>query len=292
MRPASFVFIRAADRSEVLDALARYGDAAILLAGGQSLVPMMNMRIARPGVVVDLNHCADLAGLREESGAVVAGAMLRQAHAEREPLLRARCPLMLAALPWVGYPSNRTRGTLGGSFAQADPTAELPGVAVALDAVFVIDGPAGTREVAARQFFIAPLTTAIAPGELLREILFPVAPPGARVAFCESGNRHHDLAIAGIAAQIVVDAHGRCSDARLAAIGAGERPQRLDAAEAEINGSILDPATLTHAAQAAIAEVEARGDTVASSDYRRKLVAALTARALGAIADKVSGSHD
>ena len=149
MRPARFSYVRAASRTEALEALARYGDAAVLLAGGQSLVPMMNMRIARPGVVVDINRCADLAGLREEAGDVVAGAMLRQARAEREPLLRSRCPLLIAALPWVGHISNRTRGTLGGSFAQADPAAELPGVAVALDAVFVIDGPDGTREAAA-----------------------------------------------------------------------------------------------------------------------------------------------
>jgi carbon-monoxide dehydrogenase medium subunit len=184
----------------------------------------------------------------------------------------------------VGHPPTRTRGTLGGSFAQADPVAELPGVAVALDAVFVIEGPAGTREVPASEFFIAPLTTAIARGELLREVRFPFAPNGARAAFVESGNRRHDLAIAGIAAQVVVGPDGMCSEARLAAIGVGERPVRLSAAEAALKGRRLDDATVSRAADAAVSGIDAYSNTVASAGYRRKLVAALTGRALRAVA--------
>jgi carbon-monoxide dehydrogenase medium subunit len=280
LRPARFAYDRPASGAEALAALARHGEGAVLLAGGQSLVPMMNLRIARPAVVVDLNRCRDLAYLREEEGALVAGAMLRQGVAERDPLVRQRCPLLAAALPYVGHPPTRTRGTLGGSFAQADPVAELPGVAVALDAVFVIESTQGTRRVPASEFFIAPLTTAIARGELLREIRFPIAPAGTRVAFIESGNRKHDLAIAGIAAQVVIGKDGHCRDARLAAIGAADRPVRLRAAESELNGQPLSAANAARAAEAAMAEIKAQGNTVASADYRRKLVGALTARAV------------
>ncbi len=284
MRPARFGYVAPRSGAEALRALARYGEDAVLLAGGQSLVPMMNLRIARPAVIVDLNLCHDLAYLREEGGFLVAGAMQRQGLAERAAILRRRCPLLAEALPYVGHPPTRTRGTLGGSFAQADPVAELPGVAVALDATFVIEGPAGPRRVPASEFFIAPLTTAIARGELLREIRFPIAPPWARAVFVESGNRRHDLAIAGIAGQVVVAADGRCSETRLAAIGVGERPVRLSAAEAAVNGHKLEDATFARAAEAAVSEIDAYSNTVASAGYRRKLVAALTVRALRAIA--------
>jgi carbon-monoxide dehydrogenase medium subunit len=280
LRPARFAYERPASGAEALAALARHGEGAVLLAGGQSLVPMMNLRIARPAVVVDLNRCRDLAYAREEEGALVAGAMLRQGAAERDPLVRKLCPLLAAALPYVGHPPTRTRGTLGGSFAQADPVAELPGVAVALDADFFIESTQGTRRVPASEFFIAPLTTAIARGELLREIRFPIAPAGARAAFIESGNRKHDLAIAGIAAQVVIGKDGNCSDARLAAIGAADRPVRLRAAESLLNGQPLSAANVARAADAAMGEIETQGNTVASADYRRKLVGALTARAL------------
>lgn len=280
MRPARFAYIAPTCAAEALEALARHGDDARLLAGGQSFVPMMNLRIARPALIVDLNRCSDLFYLREDDGAVVVGAMQRQGAVEHDAIVRMRCPLLARALPYVGYPAHRTRGTVGGSFAQADPAAELPGVAVALDARFAIDGPTGIREVAAADFFLGPLMTAIAPGEMLREIRFPIAPASALASFVESGVRRHDVAIAGIAAQVVVASGGRCTDARIAAIGVGERPLRLTAAESAINGHAIDARTIEQAVAAALAVVSPLDDSLASADYRRKLVAVLIRRAL------------
>ncbi len=291
MRPTRFTYLSPTSAAEALEQLARHGPAASLLAGGQSLVPLMNLRIARPGVIVDLNRCSDLFYLREQPDAVHIGAMQRQGAVEHDPVVRARCPLLAQALPYVGYPVHRMRGTLGGSFAQADPAAELPGVAVALDARFVIDGPNGARQVAAADFFVSQLTTAIGPGEMLREIRFPIAPAAARASFVESGVRRHDVAIAGIAAQVLLLPDRRCADARIAAIGVGDRPLRLTEAERELNGREIDTAAINRSADAALAAISPRSDTLASAEYRRKLVAALLRRALRNIAASDTETH-
>lgn len=292
MKPAPFAYLLPGCAEEALEMLARHGEDARVLAGGQSLVPLMNLRLARPKVIVDLNNCSDLFGHRRENGFIAIGAMTRQATVERDDGMQRDIPLLAAALPYVGFPANRTRGTMGGSFAHADPAAELPGVAIALDASFVIDGSSGPRTVSAKDFFRGQLATAIGAGELLREIRIPVAPPATRSCFIEAGNRSHDLAIAGLAAQAIVDEDGRYRDLRLAAFGVGDRPVRLAGAEAVAMGRTLDRALIARCAAAAAAAIDPPTDAVASAGYRRTLIEALTAQALTAIAEGAGRRHD
>lgn len=280
MRPAKFAYLAPVSAVEALDALERYADEARLLAGGQSLVPMMNLRVARPAFIIDLNRCADLFYLREQDGSLVIGAMVRQGAAERDRSVVKRCPLLYKALGYVGSPSSRARGTIGGSFAQADPSAELPAVALALDAVFIARSQAATRAIPASDFFVGPLSTALQPNEMLVEIRMPAALPATRSAFVESGNRSHDLAIAGVAAQAQADTDGRYRQVRLAALGAGHRPMRLRGAESLLEGANLDDCNVSEVVEAAMSEIDPQDDAIASAAYRRKLLCALVARAL------------
>ena len=210
VKPAAFDFHAPESGEEVLSLLATYGDDARLLAGGQSLVPLMNMRILRPGVLISLNRCRDLAYLRDEDGEVVCGAMIRQAEAEETDLIQSQVPLLAAALPYVGVRASRNRGTVCGSLAHADPLAELPSVAAALEATFVITGTNGRREVTAETFFVSELATCIDTGEMLTEVRFPKTVPNGRGVFLEVGNRAHGFAVVGIAAYFEIAPDNRC----------------------------------------------------------------------------------
>lgn len=280
MKPAKFEYFAPERYEEVLALLARYGEDARPLAGGQSLVPLMNMRIARPAALIDLGRCDELDYLRMEGDILVSGAMTRQAVAETSPLVREQCPLLEQALKFLGHHTNRNRGTLGGSLAHADPAAELPGVALALGAELVVDGPHGRRTLAPEDFFVADLTTALEPGELLREIRIAKPDAGSRVAFVESGNRQADFAIAGVAGSFVMGQDGACQSASLAAIGVGPGPVRLAASEAALKGSKLTDAVIGEAAEASNQDIDPANDLHASAHYRRRLTAALVARAV------------
>lgn len=280
MKPAAFAYHAPRDVAEALALLARYGDDARPLAGGQSLVPLVNMRVVQPKALIDLKRCADLPGLVREGDRVVIGAMVRQAEAEQSPLVAQHCPLLAAALPLVGGQSHRNCGTVCGSLAHADPLAELPAVAVALDAEFEIHDRRRGRRVAARDFFVSDLTTAIEAGELLVAVRFPVAAPGTTARFLEVGNRGHGFALAGIAAQVTRDAAGRCTEVRLGAMGVGATPIRLDQAEALLTGQVPDAGLIQAAADAAGAAAAPRDDLHASAAYRRQALATLVGRAL------------
>jgi CO/xanthine dehydrogenase FAD-binding subunit len=202
VKPVDFDLHRPGTVEEALELLAAFGEDGKVLAGGQSLVPLMNFRLARPEHVIDIGRLSALTELRASPGEVVAGSMVRQSRAERSPGIAARCPLVTAALPNIAHPPIRARGTIGGNMAHADPAAELPSVAVALGATFVAVSTRGRREIPAAQFFDTYLTTALEPDELLTEIRFPVAEPHTGAVFLEVARRRGDFALVGVAAQV------------------------------------------------------------------------------------------
>jgi carbon-monoxide dehydrogenase medium subunit len=260
--------------------LAEHGENARVLAGGQSLVPLMNLRMGRPDYLVDLNSCADLAYIEERADCIAYGAMTRQIDAQRSPITQAHCPLVAQALALAGPLAVRNRATVGGTLAHADRSAELPGVAAALDAVLVVEGPAGRREVPAERFFIADLTTDVQPGEMLREARFPKLPPGTFTTFVEAGLRARDMALAGVAAALTFRRDGTCASARLAVIGVEAIPVRLRAVETKLASRRLDAALIEQTAREAESLVAPLTDVHATERYRRHIVGALIAQAL------------
>ncbi len=284
MKPAPFDCLVPETLDEALGALAEHGDEARVIAGGQSLVPMMNLRLARSSLLVDLNRVPDLDTVRRENGALSLGAMLRQADLLRSPEVEAAAPLLAQAARHVGYPTTRNRGTLGGSAAHADPAAELPAALLALDAEFIARSRDGERTIGASEFFVDYFQTALASGEALVEVLVPVAPADARSTFVEAARRKHDFPLCGVAAVVRREPGGPCLEARVALCGAGARPVRAHAVEAALRGAPLDPAGLRGAANEVASEVEPLDDVHGSAEYRRELAVALTRRALAAAA--------
>lgn len=280
MKPAPFDYLAPRSAEEAIGYLAQYGGDARLLAGGQSLIALLNLRLARPAALIDLGCCAELDYLRREGQWLIMGPMTRQSTAEHSPLVRAHCPLMARTMPFVGHPVIRNRGTIGGTLAHADRVAELPGVALALDATFTAQGPKGRRSIAAKDFFVDDLTTALAADEMLREVRFPVAAPACRSAFVEASNRHHDLAIVGIALQLDQVAEGRCAGARIAAVGLGPAPLRLRAAESRLIESPLDESAIADAAALSLEGIEPEDDLHAAAEYRRAVTPRLVEQAL------------
>lgn len=280
MKPAPFEYVRPRSLAEALEVLHERGDEAKVLAGGQSLVPMMNFRLARPGVLVDLNGLADLAYIRADDGGVALGAMTRQRTIETSSLVRERAPLVHAATPWIGHVPIRTRGTVGGSLVHADPAAEYPVAMVALDAELTLARKGGTRRLRAGDFFQTYLTTDIAPTEILTEIRVPGLPASARVAFLEIARRHGDFAIVAAAAALVLDGAGTVREARIALGGVGPTPLRARRAEAMLAGQRPTKALLAEAAAAVMAETDPPADIHASAEYRREMSAVFTRRAL------------
>ena len=280
MKPAKFKYLAPTTIDEALAALAEYGDDARPLAGGQSLVPLMNMRIARPTVLVDFNRVAGLHGISAKNETLVMGPMVRQAVAERDPLVTEHCPLLKQTLRYVGPPATKNRGTVGGSLAHADPLAELPGAALVLGAEYVLESARGRRILTPEEFYIAELTTALEAGEMLREIRFPKFASGTRTAFVESSNRAEGLAIAGVACSLQLDSVGNCSSIGLAAIGVGPGPTRLTSAELALSGEQTVAKTIKAAAEAAAKDIEPRDDIHATAHYRRRLTVALVGRAV------------
>ncbi|MCW5745859.1 MAG: FAD binding domain-containing protein [Alphaproteobacteria bacterium] len=280
MKPAPFRFTAPGARAELLQTLAEHGDAARVLAGGQSLVPLMNMRMVQPALLVSINLCRELDYIRVEDGALVIGALTRQSTAEQSPLVHRHCPLLAAALPWVGGMANRNRGTVCGSLAHADPLAELPAVALALEAQMVVSRAGATRHVSARDFFVDALTSCLQPGEMLEAVRFPAARPGDRVAFLEIANRSHAFAVAGAALRVTLDADGRCSALGIAVIGGGSTARRLAGAERALQGRALDRAAIDDAVATVGAEVDPIADIHADAGYRRHALGVLVGRAL------------
>ena len=291
MKSAPFEYVRAASVGEACELLARHGDAAKLIAGGQSLVPMMAMRLVRPAWLIDINEIAALRFVSLEKDAARTGACVRQCVVERDQALAARVPLLSQALAWVGHVQTRNRGTIGGSLAHADPSAELPLVAQVLGARMVLRSGSGTRSLEAEKFFVGPMATSARADECLEEIHWPIWPE-KRVgsAFTEISVRHGDFAMVAAAAQFELDADGRCIRAAFGLGGVGGTPLAFPKIAARLVGTKLDEAAVRDAAEAATAACEPGSDLHASAQYRRHLAGVLAARALRAAHEKASAA--
>jgi carbon-monoxide dehydrogenase medium subunit len=280
VKPVDFDYVAPVALGDAVGLLAAGGDEARALAGGQSLVPLLNLRVVRPRLVVDLNRVTGLDGIRAEGSDLVIGAMTRQADAERSPLVRERAPLLAEALALVGHPPIRFRGTLGGTIAHADPVAEVPAVALALDATVAVTGPRGARTVEIDDFLRGPLTTDLAYGEVLTGLRLPPWSRAHGWAFVEFARRHGDFALAAVAVVLAV-ADGRvAAPTRVVVIGDASRCRRAHATERRLLGERPEPRTLAAAAAVADEGLDPPTDLHGSATYRAHLVRTLTARAL------------
>lgn len=282
MKPAPFEYLAPDSLDAALEALAQHGWDAKLLAGGQSLVPVMNFRLAQPSILIDLNRVKELDHLRpDEGGGLRIGAMTRQRTLERDPRIAERAPLLHEAVPFIAHPQIRNRGTLGGSLAHADARAELPAVAVALRARMRLQRSGGERWVEARDFFAGLLTTLLEPDEILTEVALPPPPPRSGWAFQEVARRHGDYAQVGLAAGVSLDEAGRCREARLVFLSVGDRPFEAREAARLLEGAEPSAEAIAAAAdKASRDEMDPTGDIHASSDFKRHLARVLTGRVL------------
>lgn len=279
MKPPLFDYHDPSAIEGALDLLSEHGEDAKVLAGGQSLVPLLNFRLASPDHLIDLGRIPTLAYVRRRDGVLRIGAMTRQATLEHSPLVAEHWPLLTGALGFVAHAQIRNRGTVGGSVAHADPAAELPVAFTVLEAVFHLRSRNGTRSVDERDFFLTHLTTAMEPEELLVEIEVPSVPPGTGWAFAEYARRHGDFALGGAAALITLEA-GVCRRARLGLLAAADTPLRVEAAERVLEGSQLSEESIAEAARAAVAEINPTGDIHGSTEYRKKLIEGMVRRAI------------
>ena len=281
MKPPAFDYIAADSIAMAVKALAQAGDDAKIIAGGQSLVPMLNFRMLRPSILVDINRIAGLDAIEETSEAIRIGALTRHYQLETSPLIARHLPVLSCAMTHVAHLAIRNRGTIGGSLAHADPAAELPMMALLLDAGLHIASVSGERTVAARDFFLGALTVDLAPGEIITGIVLPKLPPHTGWGFEEVARRHGDFALAAVAATLTVSG-GAIEQARIALTGIGPTALRVTEAEGLLVGHALEP-DLTHRVIDAVrVAIEPETDLHASSDYRRHLAGVLTGRALGA----------
>jgi len=271
---------------DVLALLSQHGDEAKVLAGGQSLIPLLAMRLARPTQVIDVNGIPSLGEIEDRGDHVAFGATVRERVAERSLLVRDKVPLMSEALPLIGHVAIRNRGTIGGSMAHADASAELPAVALATGAEMVVRSTRGDRVLAAEDFFQGHFTTAMVDDECLVEIRVPAGPVGAGWAFQEVARRHGDFALVGVAAMIALDGSGVIADSRISMMGVADRPVRAKEAEVSLLGAHPSPENFAAAAQQATADLQPGSDLHGSAAFRRHLVGVTVRRALTTAAER------
>ena len=271
MKPPPFDYLAPASLEEAVAALAEHGDEAKVIAGGQSLVPLLAFRLARPSLLVDINRVPGLDGVELENGTLTVGALARERDVELTPGLRERCPMVVEAIEQIGHVAIRNRGTVGGSLAHADPAAEWTALALALDGEVELIGPGGVRTMPASDFLVSYFTTALAADEILTRVRLRI--PGGRSGSCflELARRHGDFAIVGVGALVTLDADGSIADARLGLIGVGQTAVRATAAEA------------------AASDLHPNGDIHASADYRRHVADVLVRRALDTALERAIG---
>jgi carbon-monoxide dehydrogenase medium subunit len=280
MKPPRFEYAAPTSVAEAIALLAGRDGAAKPISGGQSLMPLLAFRLAAPELLVDLRRIPDLDRIDIGANGISIGARVRWVDIETNDKLRAAHPLLAEAVSHVAHYQIRNRGTVGGSIAHADPAAEMPGIAVACDAVIEAVGPAGKRTIEAGKFFLGPLQTTLGPDELITAIRLPAWPAGRRWGFLEFARRRGDFALAGVAAFYDPDKSGNATNVHIGVIGMGDKPARLSRAEAALEGKPVDEASIKAAAQAASAEVQPSGDIHAGPEYRRALVGTLLERAL------------
>jgi len=291
MKPSRFTYHAPRDLGEALQLLADHGDEAKVLAGGQSLLPLLNFRMASPEHLVDINFLPDLTASRRQAGGWAIPALARQREVETSAELAADVPLLKQALVQVAHPQIRNRGTVCGSLAHGDAAAELPAATLALGATMRIAGRRGERKVPVEDFFQFHLTTAIEPDELLLEVHVDTLPAGTHTSFQEFATRRGDFGIAGVAAVVTLADSGAVTSCRLAVSGVAPTPVRLSVTEQLIVGNTLEPALIDAAGSSTRDEVSPTGDVHADAAYRRQLAGALTKRALREVTTKASLTH-
>ena len=290
MKPARFEYFAPASVSETLDHLAQYGPDAKVLAGGQSLMPLMNMRLTRPAVIIDINKVPGLDGVKIEAGdGLTCGALVRHRSLERASAVADTTPVLAYAAKHIGHSQIRNRGTVGGSLVHADPAAELPAVALALDVQLVLRSAAGDRLVEAADFFVTNLTTATEPHELLTEMRIPGLEGDWGWGFHEVCRRDGDFALAGAVALVRTDSLGICQEARLTLFGVGGTPTRITAAEEALIGAVLDERALDDASRLAGESLDPDSDIHASGEYRKEVGAVVARRSLKDAGARLAG---
>jgi CO/xanthine dehydrogenase FAD-binding subunit len=279
MKPPLFEYHDPGGVDEALELLERHGEDGKVLAGGQSLVPLLNFRLAHPDHLIDLRHLDSLSYVRRSDGVLRIGAMTRQSTLESSPVVASRWPMLTGALGFVAHQQIRNRGTVGGSVAHADPAAELPVAFTALDATFGVRSRRGSRRIGWREFFLTHLTTALEPDELLVEIEVPPLPEGTVWGFTEYSRRHGDFALGGAAVVLRLE-DGVCREARIALLAAADTPLRPEAAERALEGAPITEESTAEAARLAVADIEPTGDIHGSSEYRKQLIEGMVRRAV------------
>lgn len=279
MKAPSFNYARPDTVAEAIRLLSRSPDDTRILAGGQSLVPMLNLRVVSPSVLIDINQIPALNAIKVEAEKVHVGALTRHAQLEISTEISTYLPLLTLAAPHIAHPAIRTRGTFGGSCAFADPSAEIPACSLALDATFVVAGPNGERRVLAQDFFVGALTTALEPGELLLRVEFPKPKPGYVSAFGELTRRKGDFALVGVAAYGSTS-QARLSDLRIVIFGAGDKPVRAIHLETALQDQDASSDSIRRAVTTLDADIDPRDDLHATRETRRHLAKILAARVL------------
>ena len=290
MKPAPFEYYVPDSIEQALELLRKHGDAARLLAGGQSLVPTMNFRVVQPGVLIDLNRIGELMYIRDEDATLHIGAMTRERELEFDSVISRSTPLLAEAMPHVAHPQIRNRGTLGGSLANADPAAELPVIMLALGARLKVRNADRERWVEARDFFVGMFTTDMAPDEMLVEIELPFTPPRTGWSFMEVAPRAGDYALMGVAAMVTLDEERRCTHARLVYLNAGDGPVEAREAGSILEGKLLDASSIEEAADlASQKEINPFGNIHTSPEFQRHLARVLTDKSLKKALERATG---
>ncbi len=284
--PAAFDYHTATSVNEAIALLQQYGDDAKLLAGGHSLIPMMKLRLAQPGHLIDLGRISGLSYIREEDGAVAVGAMTTYTTIEESEVLARYFPLLPEGTALIGDPQVRNRGTIGGSIAHNDPAADMPGIVLALKADILVQGPNGVRTIKADDFFLGMFETALQPDEIVTEIRFAIPPAHTGSAYSKLANKASHYAVAGCAAVITLNDDGTCSAASVVITGASVKPTRASAVEATLLGKKLDEPTIAGAAAHAAQGLELIEDLHGSKAYRAQMAVVMARRAISRAAER------
>ena len=288
MKPAPFEYFAPVELHEALDLLERYGDEAKILAGGQSLMPLMNLRLARPGLIIDINRLSSLDTITvTPEGGLTIGALTRQRALERSKIVQEQNPILAAAMPLIGHFQIRNRGTIGGSLVHADPAAELPAVSLLLGAEFLLRSKSAVRVVPAAEFFLSYLATATRPAELLTEIRLPKWPSGEAWAVQEIARRKGDFALIGVALRAELDAEETIQKAVIVMFGVDSKPLRMERAEAILKGRRISETFLRELSGVVAEELQPDSDIHASAAYRKEVGGVLVRRALESALAKV-----
>ncbi len=292
MKPAPFRYVAARTIEQALALKAEHGDEARFLAGGQSLVPTMNFRLTQPALLIDINPLTELAGVKNGAAdRVRIGALTRYRNLERDPATERTLPLIHEALPHIAHPQIRNRGTIGGNLAHADPASEMPAIVLTMAGRLRVQSVRGERWIAAADFFVGPLTTALEPDEMLMEVELPVAAPGAGTCFLEMSRRRGDFAIIGVACMVRIDATGHCTEARIGLCNAGDGPVFAEEASQSLIGRPIGAPEIAEAAALVQGAIDPGGSIHASKEFQRHVAGVLTARALTTASERARRDH-